>query len=243
MALTPANFKKSLTALLQSYIDDTKPLVMEWQCSFCNNRHTGNLFKKVTAIENNIVSGDMKAEIGLMTADGQLFAAIHVSKNKKPTEAAINYYRTQAIIYIQVVPDEDVLLSVQKPFYVGTCLNPKCKTCGSFQYDKSLVIIDSKCWKCHGDMKVAVLYCEYSVLGPDKFTSEELTIAREKGAIIQTNYSSVVREEYLSNTCPHCQKLTGNYYLFEHLSDAKYGYSKYESIPAGYFCGLCHWDN
>ena len=213
---------------------------MEWQCSFCHRPHSGNLFKKIAAIANDVVWGEQKADIGVMTTDGQLFAAIHISKNKKPTESALKYYHADEIIYLQIVPNEDVPASIQKPFYVGTCFNPKCKTCGNYQYNKSLVIIESKCWKCNGDMKIAVLDCEYSALGPDKFTEEQIKIAREKGAIIKTNYSNVVQEEYLSNTCPHCHKLTGNFYLSEYLSDAKYGYSKYESIPAGYFCSKCY---
>jgi len=237
-------FKNSLIALLQSYIDEQKPLIMEWQCSFCQKNHAGNLFKKVIALENNKVSGELKADIGLMTVDGNLFAAIHISKNKKPTESADIQYRKQGVIYIQIAPNEDHLASIQKPFYVGACLNPKCKTCGSFQYDKSLVIVQSKCWKCSGDMKVAVLDCgggHYP--GPDDFTEAELNIARQNGAVIQSNYSKTAHKSYLSNTCPNCQAMTGDHYLFtDHFTEAMYGYYKYERIPVGYFCENCYWN-
>ncbi|MGF7081597.1 hypothetical protein [Mucilaginibacter sp. UYCu711] len=241
---TPAAFKQSLYMLLQSHIDEVRPLNMDWICSFCRDGHTGNLLKKVTAIKTDVPSGDLKADIGLFTTNMQLFAAIHISKNKKVKEDTLAYYLSKDIIYIQIQPNEDyVITTIEQPFCVGTCLNPKCTKCGSFQHEKSLFIIDSECWKCDGSMKIAILSAPSYCSGPDTFTDDQLTFARSKGVIIRNNYSKTVGHSYLSNTCPHCEVLTGDHYLWEHLSEAMYGNLTYERFPMGYFCETCRWRN
>jgi len=232
------SFKKSLTALLQKHIDTQQPLPITWRCSWCNDEHGGNLFKKATSITNNVASGDLKADIGLMTGD-KLFVAIHISKNKSPISKAVEHYRAHNIIYIQVNPGDD-LASITKPFFVGTCLNPRCKKCNGFQHEKSLLIIDSECWKCNYPMKVVVLDCDGYHGGPDKFSETELNIARGRGASIKSNYSNIVKTAYLSNTCPACDAMTGNHYLFsDHYTSAIYGYYNFERVPLGYFCKRC----
>jgi hypothetical protein len=213
-------FKRSLTLLLRSYVDTQKPLHLSWTCTYCRVKHSANLLENVAGIENKVVSDDLNADIGLMTADGQLLSAVHISKNKRPIANAVAHYQTHNIDYIQVTPNDDPLTSLERPLYVGTCLNPKCEKCGGYQQEKNLLIIDSKCWKCNGGMNVAVLECSGYHGGPDRFTEDELSIARGKGAIIANSFSKTVGHSYLSNTCPHCQMLSGNHFLFDHYDAA-----------------------
>lgn len=89
-------------------------------------------------------------------------------------------------------------------------------------------------------MKVAVLEKCGHYPGPDEFSDLEVAFARSKGVIIKSNYSKTVRSAYLSNTCPNCEMMTGNHYLFtEHYTSAMYGYYTYERYPQGYFCEHC----
>jgi hypothetical protein len=233
-------FKKSLITLLHSHLTKKNRLLVHWKCVHCRKEHEANLFQDAASLETDVLTGTWKADIGLFNDLNQLIAAIHISKNKRPITEVTAFYQKQNIIYLQLMPGDDSAPSMQHPFFVNACLIPKCETCNSFQCEKNLFIIDSSCWKCANPMKVAVVDCGSQCLGPDKFTEGEITLAREKGTFIQTNYSSVVRDSYLSNTCPSCQKLTGNHYLFEHLEDAKYGHSKFERIPIGYFCDACN---
>ncbi|MGF7077712.1 hypothetical protein [Mucilaginibacter sp. UYCu711] len=224
------SFKSSLITTLEAQLSQQIPLNMTWDCTYCGGQHSGNLFKKVRAVLA------AEQDIHLLDSAGLLFAAIHISNNKKPkTELAESYHR-QGVISIQVAPGEDI----ERPRFVNTCLNPKCKKCAGFMQDKSMLIIDSKCWKCSSTMKVAMLDGHGYHPGPEVFTPEELTFAREHGVLIKSNYSSVRRESYLSNTCPACGKLTGDHYLFtEHYTSAMYGDYAYTSHPMGYYCEHC----
>jgi len=241
-----ASFKKTLIGLLDDYIQKQVPLAVSWECIYCGGRHTGNLFKKVRSVADGTT--DHKDEIPLQDETGQTFAVIGISKNKKPNTEIANTYRDQRIIYLQICPplngNDNILETISKPKLVGTCLNPKCKTCGGFQHEKSMVIIDSACWKCGGAMKVAVLDCQGHHPGPDGFTADELGLARSKGVLIQDNYSKTVGHSYLSNTCPSCNMLTGDHFLFtDHFCEAMYGNLTYERFPLGYFCEVCHWNS
>jgi len=85
-----------------------------------------------------------------------------------------------------------------------------------------------------------VLDCDGYHGGPDKFSETELNIARGRGASIKSNYSNIVKTAYLSNTCPACDAMTGNHYLFsDHYTSAIYGYYNFERVPLGYFCKRC----
>ncbi len=233
-------FKKDLTALLQSHIAIKNSLPISWPCAYCRKEHESELFAEAAGIELDVILGEWKADIALLDDNKQTFAVVFISKNKKTNAEAAAFYQTQNITYIQVKPVDDALFAIRYPLFVGTCLNPKCEKCGGFQHEKHLVVIDSACWKCESEIKIAVLECGIQCLGPDEFTEDELTLARKKGTIIQMNYSNVVRDSYLSNTCPNCKKLTGGHYLWEYLSDTKYGDSKFERIPLGYFCEACY---
>jgi phage FluMu protein Com len=143
---------------------------------------------------------------------------------------------------VAVPTDDQTLFDVlSKPRFVMTCLNPKCKKCGHFQQEKTLYIIDADCWKCQAPMKIAVMdYGGHDFPGPDRFSPQELEFARSKGVLIKNNYSKTVRQAYLSNTCPTCDMLTGDHFLFtDYYTQAIYGYYPYESFPQGYRCEHC----
>lgn len=180
---------------------------------------------------------ETEEDINLLDDSGKLFAAIHISKNKNPKMELAEHYRKQEGIYIQVAPTENM----EQPRFVNTCLNHKCKKCSGFLQDKSMLIINSESWKCNSPMKIAILDGHYYHPDPEVFTTEELAFARDQGAIIQSNYSSVRRAAYLSNTCPACGVITGDHYLFtEHYSPAIQGFYPYTSHPMGYYCEHCN---
>lgn len=224
------SFESNLVILLETHIAHESPLVITWKCVHCGGQHNGNLLKKVKSIA--LVEGD----ISLLDGEKKTFALIHISKNKNPKTDLSDSYQQQGIIYIQVNPSGQLEL----PLFVNTCLNPKCKKCSNFLQDKSMLIINSECWKCNSPMKIAMLdgHCYHP--GPEAFTPGELDFARDQGVIIQSNFSSVRRESYLSNTCPACGKLTGEHYLFTgHYSPAICGHYTYTSYPMGYYCEHC----
>jgi hypothetical protein len=242
MATAAQLFKQSLFAVLQEHVEQQKPFTISWHCVYCGDPHAGNLFKKARSVSD--VVGEPNQMI-LADENGQTFVVVIISKNKKPNLGIAHSFRDQGIIYLQICPpvgdEKNIVESVSNPRFVSTCLNPKCKTCGGYQSEKSLVIIDSECWKCNSKMKVAIMDCNGHYTGPEAFTGDELTFARSKGVLIKNNFSKTVGESYLSNTCPTCAALTGQHYLFtDHYTEAMNGYYTYESYPAGYSCEYCY---
>lgn len=235
------SFKLAAIEELKRCLTLNIPLLFSWTCLYCHKNHTGNLLKRVRGVS----SAPDCAQMIRLTAEGDdLFGVIAISKNKKLNQELADKYRVLGAVYIQVSPPseaENVSDSLSNPSYVNTCFNPTCKTCGCFQRKRSLFIIDSFCWKCNGLMKVAVMDCDGYHLGPDRFSEEEISLARSKGAILQNNHSKTVRDSYMSNTCPRCSALTGDHYLFtDHYTEAIYGRLRYEQIPQGYHCYDCN---
>jgi hypothetical protein len=244
MAPRQQSFSEKLIISINDHLSENRSLSIEWDCQYCLKKHSGNLLKKVAAAK---LAEEDKHVIKLLDPNEGKVAVINVSKNKRANIEVAKSYRESGVIYIQVTPpSEDQVISdaLSRPRFVDFCINPKCKKCGNFQHEKNLVIIDSSCWKCHSPMKIAMIELHnYQPAGPDEFSEKELGLSRNKGVMIQTNFSKTVGEAYLSNTCPRCDALTGNFYLTEHLSDAHYGYLTYERIPEGYACTHCDPEN
>jgi hypothetical protein len=236
-------FKSVLIGHLETQLNDKQAIPVDWDCAYCYGKHSGNLLKNVKEVQ----AGTSPDEIELMNEEGNAFKVIGISKLKKVNAEKIAAFREQGVIYIEVssVMEEGKTPADQlaHPKFLGTCLNPKCKVCSGFLQSKNMIIIDSTCWKCDGQMKVAVLEKSHHYPGPDAFSPAEIEFARSKGALIQSNYSKTVGNAYLSNTCPHCNAMTGNHYLFtEHYTSAIYGYYNFERFPQGYYCEHCEED-
>ncbi|MEJ7691572.1 hypothetical protein [Daejeonella sp.] len=238
-----ATFKKTVIALLEEHLLAKEPLPISWHCVHCDGHHSGDLLRRVKS-----VTEDTSTEIFLLDENANPFAVIDISKNKKFNSTAAEGFQQSGVIYIQLNPLNDNGRGFKDmlagPKYVNSCLNPKCKKCNGFQKDKSLVIIDADCWKCKAPMKVGMLDCGGYHPGPEAFTDDELALAREEGVDIRDNFSRTIGESYLSNTCPHCDALTGQHYLFtDYFVPANNGEYPYETFHTGYFCERCHWEH
>jgi hypothetical protein len=234
------SFKDEAVGLLSAQLLNQSSFPIAWDCMHCGTQHSGDLLKKV----RKIISGEDDGQIiKLLDETDKLFAVVSMSKNKNINKKAAELYKQLGAIYIQIDPtgnEANVEASLAKPKFMDTCLNPKCQKCSDFKHEKSLWIIDSNCWKCKAPMKVAVLDCNGYHGGPDRFSPEELAIARDKGALIQSNYSKTVRDSYLSNTCPVCNNFAGDHYLFTgDYCGAMYGDLKFDRVGLGYGCKQC----
>lgn len=112
---------------------------------------------------------------------------------------------------------------------------PKCKKCSSPKARQFLHIFPIHCWRCSAEIKIALLDIEHVIVGPSGFSNNEIKIATECGALLKENYSQARNEKYLSNTCPSCESMTGDWYLHHN-----YGPELMETgIPVGTFCPSC----
>jgi len=243
------SFKNLLADKLRQHITTQTPLPISWQCEYCYDGHTGNLLKKIKAVKVEHNMTVCQPDIALFDGDDKVFAAVEIVVTHKPEENVLKFYHDNNIILIQInlTSDKDIdelENKIAKPDFVGTCFNPKCKTCGHYQQKTTMTIVDGPCWKCGSTMKVAVVEGGMerggSSSGADEFTSQEIEFAKSKGAIIKVHYSKTMHEKYLANTCTKCGTFAGNFYLFtQYLQPASMGELPSETYDMGYHCDHC----
>lgn len=101
---------------------------------------------------------------------------------------------------------------------------------------KQMIIVTAPCWKCEEPFKLALIYGNVAidngqVYGPEKFTNEEIELAETSGVTIKMHKSATRKDEYLANTCTHCNAFLGQFYHFEYFCGAiQYGDYSYKEI-------------
>lgn len=68
-------------------------------------------------------------------------------------------------------------------------------------------------------MKVALIHADFekrggTIVGPDRFSEDELEIARQHEVQIGQKMSFTTNSEYLANYCNHCDSFVGSFYIF-----------------------------
>lgn len=244
------SFKNLLADKIQKHITTNTPLPFFWFCKFCYDAHSGNLTKKIKAIKVEYNMTACQPDIALFDNEGKVFAVIEIVVSHKPEEKVLKFYNDNTIIVIQInlTSDEDIYKledKISRPDSVGTCFNPKCKTCGHFQQKTTMTIVEGDCWKCYSSMRVAIIEGGMTrggtTVGPDEFTKDEISFARSKGVIIKEHYSKTANDNYLANTCGKCGTFAGNFYLFpQYLQPASMGEYPSEEYEMGYHCDYCN---
>ncbi|MDE0079223.1 MAG: hypothetical protein OXO50_17015 [Caldilineaceae bacterium] len=101
------------------------------------------------------------------------------------------------------------------------CQRPKCDDCSHPLPKRTISISEIDCWKCKRNLRVAVGYKDDEALGYHitrgteiGFTDEELEFIKANGVVMERRFSSDAGTKYLANICPHCDRLTGNWFLY-----------------------------
>ncbi len=112
---------------------------------------------------------------------------------------------------------------------------PNCRKCSSPEARQFLHIIPIHCWRCSTEIKIALLDIEHVIVGPSGFSNDEIKVATECGALLKENYSQARNETYLSNTCPNCKSMIGEWFFHDYYDQElmKTG------IPVGTICLSC----
>lgn len=110
-----------------------------------------------------------------------------------------------------------------------------CKKCSSKLVRQFLHIIPISCWRCSAEMKIALVDIEHAIVGPSGFSDDEIKIATECGALLKENYSQAKNEAYLSNTCPNCKSMTGDWFLHHYYDQEE----RETGIPVRTICLSC----
>ncbi|MBD2178490.1 hypothetical protein H6F42_16355 [Pseudanabaena sp. FACHB-1998] len=234
------SFKTLLHNKIQYHLDQNLPLNIHWKCNICNDVHKGNLLKKATMVRLEHDLGVCRPDIALLDKNGKAIAVIEVVVTHKPSQSAIEYYRNNKVIPILYIlkADQDVdRLNYEslRPDSIDLCTNPKCSKCGHYMQKKQLIIVDSSCWKCHSQMKVALVIADIQI-DLDILSSEDIQTANEHGCFFNKQYSQFINNTYLANTCRNCNNFIGENFLPDYLL---FPTLKREVIDIGFFCLYC----
>lgn len=235
-------FKRECANLLEESLNNKKELFVSWDdCQECFGQHSYDILKDISSVKVEFSLGVCKPDIVLLSLDNKPKVVIEIVVSHKPEEKALEYYKNNniAVIQIHLSSYDDIgripeLLS--KPTIVNFCLSPVCENCGKHKRNTKMRIIDISCWKCYGDMKMAVAIdpklCYYP---PHDFSAKECTIAEKHDVILKLQYSKQTKESYKASSCKHCDGFIGDFYIHNYL----YSDFPYQDIEIGYKCWNC----
>lgn len=231
-------FKKMTALFLQYKIEENTPFYISWECAECGEQHQYNLLENIDSVKIEYHLKDCRPDIALLASDGNVRVVVEVVVSHKPEDNTLKFYKENNIILVQVniasFEDIDNLESIlSKPSKVTYCLSPICEKCGKRKNSIQLRIVDTTCYRCHREMKIALIVASNRLVAPANFSSEELRVAEKYGVTIRQRYSKDAEETYFANICDKCNAFVGNNYIHEYL------YEPFEDIQVGYKCINC----
>ena len=115
--------------------------------------------------------------------------------------------------------------------------DPRCHECGHHLRLRQITVWTTPCWNCNHSVNVTSGEKEGHELYPGEFTLKEREFAGEHGVVLKNKYSDVLQVRYLGNTCPNCDHLQGNWYIY-HDQYQKFTANVAEMIHCGP-CDFC----
>jgi len=124
-------FKLKTLELIKDHISKGLPLNINWECNSCKKEHNVNLLAFDVKAEFNMK--ERTPDIALFNRDGNVFAVIEIIYKHPPDDGAINFYRLNKIVLIQIIISSDddlenVENKVKSPTSVDLCIVPQVPT-------------------------------------------------------------------------------------------------------------------
>ncbi len=232
-------YKKKLFEIIKEKIIKSIPLNIEWYCRYCKETHKGNLIKKITDAKLEYHYKEVKPDIVLFK-NNIPYIAVEIVFSHAPEIKTINFYKKMGIILfvIKINDEKDVLnLNINSTLKgdLDFCLYKHCPICNSFLYPRKIIVSEVECWKCGKKMKIA--YSDYkreNIYGPEWFDKRELKIARDNGVLIEFRYSKTIHTKYMSNVCPYCKSIFGQFFIHNYIQ-----IPNEKEIFVGLYCNKC----
>ena len=238
-------FKTKFYEILKDRINNNESFNFNWNCTVCHKEHSDNLLKSIekVSIENEL--GDYCPDILLTDKNGMPFIAIDIEVIDTPYPYFKQQYNTHndILLYkINLQSDEElknIAVRAAQPDFFDFCTRPKCKVCGKYMNQREIFIKETECWHCGTPMLIAEGVDDKSgSFYPDNFRKEEIEFASDNGVYLRYNYSKTRGETYLSNTCPKCGKISGNYCLMETGMEVEMAIKNSKTF---YYCDNCEY--
>lgn len=236
-------FKERAAECIREKIENENVFEFVWQCRECDEVHVGNMLKKAESVCLEYNLGICRPDVALLDEDGKVVIVIEVVVTHKPEPEVMSYYKDNKIGCLQInVSDfddcENVERKLMRPDFVNLCPTPTCKKCGERMQKAKMVIVNTNCGYCLGEIKLAMILMKVNsqnqIYNPVYFTKEEIELANTNGANIQIKYSNQAKKSYNANVCGRCDNFIGEYDIEEY-----YYYPHEKEIELGYKCYKC----
>jgi hypothetical protein len=211
--------KQLLAEKVEAAIREGLPLFLSWHCEDCDDSHEIDLTQNIAQVSVEHDLGTLRPDVVLLTHHNEPAMILELVVTHSPDERVLAYCTERKIPFFEFrlkkMGDLDALRGSQKleATWTAFCPRPKCEKCGHPLQPRKLFVVSGTCWKCHSSMKVAFIDCEGYTLDPSQMTPDEIAKSNELGAFISDNYSRTMNKVSVSNTCPTCGLLTGNFHI------------------------------
>jgi len=196
-------FKLLLLQYIRNHIADEALLNIAWECTYCNEKHEGNLVHFAKDVKDEYQMENCLADIALLNQEGKPFAVIEIVVTRKPEEASIEFYKKNKIVFILIELDneddlDNIETKINKPASINYCFNHKCSNSGEYAYHRGSRLIVKDCGNFHQMLSVeAGIFHTFGASFPDDLTDEEIESAKSKGVMFEGR----------TIICPHCREI------------------------------------
>ena len=233
--------KQLLAERVETAIREGVPLWLSWACAECRDRHEIDLTLNIAQVAVELALGALRPDVALLNSQHEPAVILEVVVTHPPDEHVLAYCAERKIpvfeFKLKKMGDLEALRDSLKITATSStfCPRPKCEKCGHALQPRKLFVVPGTCWHCHSSMRIAFIDCEGYTLDPSQMTTAEIAKANEQGAFIRENFSRTMKASEMSNTCPTCGLLTGNFYVgnFTEYAEGMYG------IQTGLGCVRC----
>jgi len=194
------SFKLLLLEKIKKHIAEKKPIDIEWECIYCHEKHNGNLIYFATDAKEEYQMENCRADIVLLQGDDPI-AVIEIIVTHKPEETAIEYYKNNKIVLIQIELENDddlekIDAKINKPTSIDYCFNLNCPNLDDYAYLKHPEFYRKTCGFFHPFLSFTVVVQHFFGLYRSKdFTKDEIKLAESKGVMFEGK----------NVTCPQCR--------------------------------------
>lgn len=206
-------------------ITSGEDIPLRWNCGYCYEDHQANLMKRARRCELEHSIATARADVALLDANDQAYAALEIVVTHKPEEATRRVYERNNVRLLRFdLKTEDDLIKLTapegvRPDFVDHCTMPRCPDCRTYQRQRRLYILDQSCWRCGRGVKLACGHDGDTMMSPEEFAPFEVEAARKHGVVLDIRYSKTTQSRYMANVCPHCNVISGSFFLHDAWPD------------------------
>lgn len=214
------SFKMLLFNILAKYKAENKPFIINWSCDSCKQNNIADILEKTYSIKLEYILGEFRPDIALIDKDDKTIAVIELVDSHKPEEKAIEYYKTNNIILIQINLTSDLDLvcvenKAKKPDIVDLCLNLNCQNHYKYKLIRQIGVQTCRCNRCfHPLQKYSIII--NSVIGrhlSNEFTDDEINIVKTLAKENELDISIIKDKNGKRpiNSCLNCKIIQSKY--------------------------------